>query len=59
MTSTGEAPSASGSDSVKRARKGVMIGMAVAGDVPERQRVVDRPLDLAAGEGAGGVAVDQ
>ena len=33
--------------------------MPVAGDIPERQRVIGRPLDLAAGERASGVAVDQ
>ena len=36
-----------------------MVGMAVAGDVTKRQRVVGGPLDLAAGVTAGGVAVDQ
>ena len=40
-------------------RQGVVIRMPVAGNVPEGQRVVGRPLDLATGERPGGVAVDQ
>ena len=39
--------------------QGVVVGMAVAGEVAKRQRVVGRPLDLAAGITAGGIAVDQ
>jgi hypothetical protein len=33
--------------------------MAVGGDEAKRRGVIDRPLDLAAGVAAGGVAVDQ
>ena len=40
-------------------RQGVMVGMAVAGQVSERQRRGGRPLDPATGEAARGVAVDQ
>jgi len=39
--------------------QGVVIRMTVTGDVPERQRIVGRPLDLAAGVDPGRVAVDQ
>ncbi len=36
-----------------------MVRVPVARDEPERERVVGCPLDLAAGEGARGVAVDE
>jgi len=39
--------------------QGVVVGMTVAGDITKGQRVVGGPLDLATGEGARGVAVDQ
>jgi hypothetical protein len=38
-------------------RQGVVIRMPVAGNVAEGQRVVGRPLNLAAGVRPGGVAV--
>lgn len=37
----------------------VVVGMGVGGDEAKGQGVVGRPLNLAAGEAAGGVAVDQ
>ena len=40
-------------------RQGVVIGMSVAGDRPERQRIIGRPFDLATGERPRGVAIDQ
>ena len=40
-------------------REGVVIGMTVAGDVPEDQRIRGRPLNLATGERSRRVAVDQ
>ncbi len=40
-------------------RQGVVVRVQVAGNEPKRQRIVGGPLDLAAGEAPGGVAVDQ
>lgn len=40
-------------------RQRVVVRVLVTGNEAERQRVIGRPLDLAAGVGAGGVAVDQ
>ena len=39
--------------------QGVVVGMRAGGDEAEGHRVIGRPLDLAAGKHAGGVAIDQ
>lgn len=40
-------------------RQGVVIGVAIAGDVEKRQGIVGGALNLAAGAAADGIAVDQ
>ncbi|KAG1223495.1 hypothetical protein G6F67_009633 [Rhizopus microsporus] len=46
-------------ETAAEARQGVVIRVLVRGDEAKRHRIVGRPLDLAAGEDARGIAVDQ
>ncbi len=48
-----------GQEPPAEAGQGVVVGMGIGGDEPERHRVMRRPLDLAAGKRPRRVAVDQ